>query len=271
MAGVVRAAHGDGDEGSIMGPVAFLWPDDRNWSAAADNNGPCGSTEGVTNRTLFPLSHGSVALTIADEAYKVAFYVAFTNDPTRQTEFQEQVVNNVTEVAPGHQCYKIDPVPPSTTAGTNATIQLQYWAVYEGENNNQNQTFYACADVTFVEDADIVGSVPCFNVTASDFSSEGSSSTISAGSGATTGPTGPGVGSSAAPTTASETSGLAAGAKAGIAVGSIAGVAALAALGVFVYARKRHTGYLERRRASKMNAPIPLNKRKPDGTSVTSA
>ncbi|KIH91113.1 hypothetical protein SPBR_01879 [Sporothrix brasiliensis 5110] len=285
MAGMVRAAHGDGDEGSIMGPVAFLWPDDRNWSAAADNNGPCGSTEGVTNRTLFPLSHGSVALSIADEAYKVAFYVAFTNDPTRQTEFQEQVVNNVTEVAPGHQCYKIDPVPPSTKAGTNATIQLQYWAVYEGENNNQNETFYACADITFVEDADIVGPVPCFNVTASDFSSEGSSSTTAAGSDATTGANGPGSGSSAVPTTASsaasstssdanpasETSGLAAGAKAGIAVGSIAGVAALAALGVFVYTRKRRTGYLERRRASKINAPIPLNKRNPDGTSVTSA
>lgn len=79
MAGVARAAHGDGDEGTVMGPVAFLWPEDRAWSATADNIGPCGSSEGVTNRTSYPLSQGSVALSIADEAYKVAFYVAFTN------------------------------------------------------------------------------------------------------------------------------------------------------------------------------------------------
>lgn len=55
LAGVAQAAHGDGDEGSIMGPVAFLWPENRDWSAAADNIGPCGSSEGVTNRTSYPL------------------------------------------------------------------------------------------------------------------------------------------------------------------------------------------------------------------------
>lgn len=49
------AAHGDGAEGTIMGPVAFLWPSDRVWSAAYDNIGPCGSNSSVTNRTEFPL------------------------------------------------------------------------------------------------------------------------------------------------------------------------------------------------------------------------
>lgn len=49
-------AHGEGLEGSVMGPVAFLWPDDRPWSASADNVGPCGSSSGVINRTAFPLS-----------------------------------------------------------------------------------------------------------------------------------------------------------------------------------------------------------------------
>lgn len=48
-------AHGEGYEGTIMGPVAFLWPDDRPWSAAADNSGPCGSSSGVSNRTTFPM------------------------------------------------------------------------------------------------------------------------------------------------------------------------------------------------------------------------
>lgn len=53
-----RAAevHGAGAEGTVMGPVAFLWPDDRPWSASHDNTGPCGSADGVTNRTQFPLS-----------------------------------------------------------------------------------------------------------------------------------------------------------------------------------------------------------------------
>ncbi len=55
LAGVAQAAHGDGSEGSIMGPVSFLWPDDREWDSADDNIGPCGSSEGVTERTEFPL------------------------------------------------------------------------------------------------------------------------------------------------------------------------------------------------------------------------
>ena len=55
MAGVANAAHGDGDEGTIMGPVAFLWPENREWDASHDNVGPCGSSEGVTNRTEYPL------------------------------------------------------------------------------------------------------------------------------------------------------------------------------------------------------------------------
>lgn len=47
--------HGANAEGTIMGPVAFLWPDDRKWDASQDNTAPCGSSAGVTNRTEFPL------------------------------------------------------------------------------------------------------------------------------------------------------------------------------------------------------------------------
>ena len=70
-----------------------------------------------------------------------------SEDPTVQSQFVEQVVHNVTEIVPGHQCYKIDPIPNTIKAGTNATIQLEYWSTYEGENDGKNQTFYACADV----------------------------------------------------------------------------------------------------------------------------
>lgn len=69
--------HGEGEEGTSMGPVAFLWPADRTWNAANDNTGPCGSPNGPSNRTTFPLTQGSVALSVADEAWHVAFRVAF--------------------------------------------------------------------------------------------------------------------------------------------------------------------------------------------------
>lgn len=71
----------------------------------------------------------------------------YRKEPTTQSEFSEQIVQNITEVEPGHQCYKIASLPSSATAGTNATIQLAYWADYEGENGGKNETFYACADV----------------------------------------------------------------------------------------------------------------------------
>jgi hypothetical protein len=71
--------HGEGEEGTSMGPVALLWPADRAWDAKHDNVAPCGSSSGPGNRTAFPLSQGSVALTIADEAWHVAFRLAVSN------------------------------------------------------------------------------------------------------------------------------------------------------------------------------------------------
>ena len=47
--------HGEGAEGTVMGPVAFLWPADRPWSESQDNIGPCGSSASIANRTQFPL------------------------------------------------------------------------------------------------------------------------------------------------------------------------------------------------------------------------
>lgn len=68
--------HGEGEEGSSMGPVAFLWPPDRVWDAQHDNTAPCGSSAGPSNRTIYPLSQGAVALSIADEAWHIAFRLA---------------------------------------------------------------------------------------------------------------------------------------------------------------------------------------------------
>jgi hypothetical protein len=52
-AAVVSQDHGE-EESQEMGPVAFMWPHDREWGAAVDNTEPCGSAQGVGERTLFP-------------------------------------------------------------------------------------------------------------------------------------------------------------------------------------------------------------------------
>ncbi|KAI0889853.1 uncharacterized protein GGS22DRAFT_149303 [Annulohypoxylon maeteangense] len=226
--------HGQGLEGTVMGPVAFLWPADRPWSASADNSGPCGSASGVTNRTIFPLSQGTVSLSIADEAWNVNFSMAYDNTPTIQSQFSQQVVSEVTEIEPGHQCYKVANIPSSVTAGSNATIQLAYWSNVDNELGGANQTFYACADITFVETKDFNIAAPCFNVTASDFNSGSSSSTSSPVPNAT----------GASETTSNQSSssdGLSTGAKAGVAVGVI--VASLGIVGAiaFILLRKRRS------------------------------
>ncbi|KAJ2996511.1 hypothetical protein NUW58_g951 [Xylaria curta] len=228
-------AHGAGAQGTVQGPVAFLWPGDRPWSASTDNSGPCGSPSGVTTRTEFPLSHGSVALTIADDAWNVGFSIAYDNSPTVQSQFSQQVVS-VPEVESGHQCYKVADIPSTVAAGTNATIQLQYWSNQEDETAGRNQTYYACADITFVEAADFTAQVPCFNVTTSDFNAPESSSTSTVDKPKETAA----VDNTPANTSSSNSSGgLTTGQTAGIAVGVV--IASLLVIGVVAFAvfRKR--------------------------------
>ncbi|KAF2014867.1 hypothetical protein BU24DRAFT_423773 [Aaosphaeria arxii CBS 175.79] len=259
--------HGEGEEGKSMGPVAFLWPADRPWDAADDNIGPCGSPEGVSNRTQFPLTQGSVALSIADEAYKVAFRISFSNNPTKQEDF-EAITGNVSEIDPGHQCYKLNQIEGKTT-GDNATIQMEYWAEFEGENDGKNQSFFACADVTFVQAKDFTTQVPCFNVTSEEFieptpsaspsaSATGSSSGASSTSGV---PAESGKGSSGG--------GLSTGAKAGIAVGAIVGgLGLIGAIAFFVFRRGKATG-LKNKDAYELRAKKLNNDN--EGTSTASA
>ncbi|KAI1382296.1 hypothetical protein F4677DRAFT_401556 [Hypoxylon crocopeplum] len=260
-------AHGEGAEGTIMGPVAFLWPDDRPWSASTDNSGPCGSPSGVVNRTTFPLSQGTVSLSIADDAWNVNFSIAYDNSPTIQSQFAQQVVSEVSEIEPGHQCYKVATVPSTVAAGSNATIQLEYWSNVDNELSGRNQTFYACADITFVELQDFTTNPPCFNVTASDFNSGDSSSTSTASpvpsaTGAASEET-PVTSNTAASSSSSSGDGLSGGAKAGIAVGVI--VASLAIVGAvaFVVLRRRKS------QAGDHEAPLP-SKGHPEVASVNS-
>ncbi|KAI1125416.1 hypothetical protein F5Y10DRAFT_247160 [Nemania abortiva] len=240
--------HGEGAEGTVQGPVAFLWPNDRPWSAAADNVGPCGSSSGVSNRTEFPLSQGSVALTIADEAWNVAFSIAYVNNPTVQSQFSQQVVS-VPEVDNGHQCYKVADIPDTVVAGSNATIQLEYWSNMENELNGRNQSFFACADITFVEAADFTAQVPCFNVTASDFDAPESSSTTTASQ--------PNNTSDSDSSSSGSSSGLSKGETAGIAVGVVAAsLLVIGAVAFFVFRRRTtRVAEYEHQLATRKSAP----------------
>ncbi|KAJ8108042.1 hypothetical protein OPT61_g8447 [Boeremia exigua] len=233
--------HGEGEEGKTMGPVAFMWPPDRIWDAQHDNTAPCGSAAGPSNRTIYPLSQGAVALSIADDAWHVAFRLAVSDNPTTQADFDDQVVRNITDVDPGHQCYSIDRLE-GITPGTNATIQLEYWAEFEGENNGNNQSFFACADITFVETIDFSIKVPCFNVTSDDFNAPTPSS-----SGSTPSNTGLSASQSDSADQSSGGGGLSTGAKAGIAVGAvIGGLIILGAIGFFLWRRGKSTGLKNR-------------------------
>lgn len=61
--------------------------------------------------------------------------------------FSDEIVDTISEIDAGHACYKIDALKRPAKAGGNATIQLEYWSEFEGENNGDEQKFYACADV----------------------------------------------------------------------------------------------------------------------------
>ncbi|KAH7330520.1 hypothetical protein BKA65DRAFT_480657 [Rhexocercosporidium sp. MPI-PUGE-AT-0058] len=231
-----KSVHGSGALGTVMGPVAFLWPTDRAWDGAHDNTGPCGSTAAIINRTAFPIgSMGTIETTIAADASKMAIRIAYGNNPTSQTEFQD-TQGNVTEMEPGHQCYPIKTDAEKVTPGSNATIQIEYM----GNDSGTDETFFACADITFVESATFDATeVMCFNVGESEFIPAGTSGTTSS-----TTPGSTGTVASSEPTVAVEeesNSGLSTGAKAGIAVGAIVGAALMVGIAFFALRRKRST------------------------------
>lgn len=183
-----------------------------------------------------------------------------TTEPRAQGDFTQQVVSNVANIEPGHQCYKIAPIPETVKAGTNATIQLEYWASGAKEQGGAKQSFFACADVvrlpskpthqyaamgymlttdttceqTFVEAKDFTLSAPCFNVTTSDFRLPGPSGTAQPKT-----PSGEDGAGSSPGTSSSSGSGLTSGEKAGIAVGTVLGSFGVVGILAFMLLRKK--------------------------------
>lgn len=66
------------------------------------------------------------------------------------------------ELDPGHTFVPIEDAPSSVNAGDLATLQVKYISEFDTPNN---QTFYACADIVFVEVENFDIKVPCFNAT----------------------------------------------------------------------------------------------------------
>ncbi|GAB1314485.1 hypothetical protein MFIFM68171_04695 [Madurella fahalii] len=256
----LTAAAGAMAASDDMGPAAFMWPRDRLWSGQVDNNPPCGSVESVTNRTPFPLSGGKVALVAQDDSYHAQLSISFSNDPRTQADFG-YILNTapIAEIDPGHTCFDIPNPPASIMPGTNATIQIQYTADFD---RPENQTFYACADITYVADFN-PNDIPCFNNTLDEDVPAPTATGI---------PTGlPGHGDNGPPLSlpSSDPSsseggtagggsnnnsgsggGLSSGGIAGVVVGVVAGVALIAGLGLLFYRERQKKNRLIRQRDS---------------------
>ncbi|KAL4993124.1 hypothetical protein BDV10DRAFT_33001 [Aspergillus recurvatus] len=228
--------HGE-EAAKEMGPAAFLWPPDRTWGAAYDNNAPCGSTSGVSNRTQFPLVNGQLALVIQDESWNVQIAISDKNNPTSNNDFETIVSGaRISDIDPGHMCYPVPNPGVDTEEGMNATFQIQYASDFD---TDKNETYYACADITYVPASKFTYQVPCFNVTIDEFTPTNSTDSGSTSSGDDTNDSN-GASASAAGggsnSSSRSSSGLSGGAIAGIVVGCVA-AAVIAAVLLFGYRR----------------------------------
>ncbi len=124
----------------------------------------------------------------------------------------------------GHTCVTLPNAPASVKARTNATLQIKYIADFD---KPENQTFYACSDITYVELSEFKEPIPCFNATEPTPPKSSGSGAASSTPSATSSPA------------ASKKSGLSGGAIAGIVIGSLAGVGLIAAAVLLIFRRKQ--------------------------------
>ncbi|KAK0383649.1 hypothetical protein NLU13_9560 [Sarocladium strictum] len=229
-----------------MGPAAFMWPPDRVWSAAADNQAPCGSVAGVGNRTNFPLSAGQIALVTQDEAWDLELSVAHVDNPSSNDDFETLIdVMAFRDLDLGHTCVTVDDSHSSLKVGDKATFQIKYISEFD---TPRNQTFYACADIVYVDDVPYDMSSRCFNATlpdtggdsGSDHSSGDADKDKSGSDNKDSSSSGGGGGGGK--------SGLSGGAIAGIVIGAVAGVAFLAVAAVFLNRKRQQRLRAERQR-----------------------
>ncbi|RVX71560.1 hypothetical protein B0A52_05132 [Exophiala mesophila] len=224
-------SHGE-EASEEMGPVAIMWPPDRLWGADFDNHAPCGSAEGVGNRTEFPLLNGVVSLVAQDESWQIAVAISYAEHPSSNDDFEEIIeAHRIPSLNSGHECYPVPNPGPDVEPGTNATLQIKYTSDF---GTDLNETFYACSDITYVATSQFTTQVPCFNATVDDFTiSDGADNSTSTG-------TGSGASATSGSVTASSSGGgLSGGAIAGIVVGVVVGVGAFVGLLVYAWSRNQ--------------------------------
>ncbi|RHZ45931.1 uncharacterized protein CDV56_101901 [Aspergillus thermomutatus] len=232
--------HGE-EQAEDMGPVAFLWPPDRLWGAAES---PVWYEVFTTNMSY--QVNGQLALVVKDESWNVQVAVSHKNNPLSNDDFETFIsATRIPDIEVGHECYPVPNVPADVEAGSNATFQIKYTSDEDGAA--KNETYYACADIIYVPTSQFTYQVPCFNVTADEFTAV--TTTASAGSTAT------GTSSSSMATAKDakkSSSGLSGGAIAGIVVGSVAAVA-IGAILLFGYRRLLQKYRFMRQKASTRN------------------
>ncbi|KAK1621758.1 hypothetical protein BDP81DRAFT_511294 [Colletotrichum phormii] len=213
-----------------LGRAAFLWPPDREWSADADNTAPVSapSSLSVTN-----IVNGKLALVTQDVTRSVHLSVSYENNPKSVSDFETFLgPSEVGSLDLGHTCVTVPSAPDGTAAGANATYRMLYVSNFESDESKR-ETYYGCADVTFVEV--FAASIPCFNATVSDPDVD-----VDITVNVTTTDSGGNTPHTAADFTAadSKSSRLSKGAIAGAAVGSIAGLSLIALAGFFFWRKK---------------------------------
>ncbi|KAF4629126.1 hypothetical protein G7Y89_g9016 [Cudoniella acicularis] len=120
---------------------------------------PCGGQNTVSsNRTVWPISNGEIALTMGHIDANVEVLIAVGNNPG--SAFNTVLRKTFTEQGLGTFCMTGFSVPSSLniTDGTNATIQVV-------TNGDSNGGLYNCADITFSSNAPAVASGVCTNGT----------------------------------------------------------------------------------------------------------
>lgn len=147
-------------------------------------------------------------------------------DPYTNADFIDLVpYSEFPQLDAGYECYSVpDPLSGATTE-TNATLQLAY---ISENTDGMNDTFYACADISYIELAEFTEEISCYNSTA------GSGVTQSASGVAPT----PAASKSSESNNSSRSS-LSGGAVAGIVVGVLVATGIVVASALLIIRRRK--------------------------------
>lgn len=179
-------------------------------------------------------------------------------DPLSNDDFETIIApTRIPELNEGHQCYPVPNPAADVEAGANATLQIKYTSDFD---TDLNETFYACADITYVATSQFTVQVPCFNATTDDFdlpsesddddddddsNSDSTSTGTAAGASATA--------SGAVTTSRGSSSGLSGGAIAGIVVGVVGGLLLVVGALFFLWRRGQQNRRLRQQQANVRN------------------